>query len=397
MSSNNLREKSVFHFFRTIRFKLTLLYSLITFLFSAILVVSLNLYLNSYLTADPGSFRPPSIVQSYPNGNQVIISFNDLVREERERIREIRLEDLRQIQNLSLISLFPIAIISFILGYILSGRFLNPIAELSNQFQYLQTKDLGKTIPVEVEDEVGELIMSFNELSTRLNNSFTSQEQFVQDASHELKTPLTVIQTNLDTIVDDETASKQELQSAIALALKGMKDLRRLTENLLQLSGSENITFDKVDLNKLIVTRIDALKPYADTNRVIIKSELPNAPLNIAGDEFAIGSAVSNIIENAIKYSHHGKNPEVKVGLKKVNENAEITIADNGPGIPKEFQSKIFDRFYRIDKSRNHNNGGFGLGLAIAAKHIKTHQGDIKISSKAGETIFTIVLPIKHQ
>jgi len=393
----NLDLKNRFKFVKTIRFKLTLLYSVILFALSVILVFSLNLYLNAYLTSNPSLSPPPPMMIHYNDDSNTVIVFNDLKAEEQLRIKTIRLNDLQRIQTLSIIALFPVAVISFILGYIVSGGFLSPLTHLKNEFDNLQTKDLGKTIPVKIDDEVGRLVTSFNVLSLRLKNAFDTQERFVQDASHELKTPLTVIQTNLDTVADDPNASRAEMQEAMANALLGMKNLRKLTESLLQLSETEQMTDTPFDLGQLIKNQTDSLSELAKQMHVKLETFLPKIKVTVSGDDLALGRSLYNLIENAIKYSDSTKAPVVKVSMQQpsADKKVQVVIQDNGPGIPEEFQKKIFARFYRIDKSRSRQSGGFGLGLAIAKKIIKAHHGSIELTSKPGNTEFRVTLPLK--
>lgn len=395
-------------FFQTIRFKLTLLNSALFFIFFGTMILLLNVYMNRYLRADP-DFGPNRggmiMVQQYDDFPQ--FQFNQLQMEERARIQEIRLYDLRQIQVLSLFSLLPIALICFALGYIVSGKYLSPLGQLKSEIDLLKARSLGKTIPVEVEDEVGGLIMSFNDMSVRLKEAFSSQERFVQDAAHELKTPLTVIQTNLDTVLDDEKASPDELKLAINNALKGMKDLRNLTDYLLELSINRKILITKVNLNDLVKKQADSLKDYARKQQVGLATTLPREKILLEGDELALGRAMFNLIENAVKYSQPAAaatenpgtlakhmQPQVRVSLEKARNSAVFKVQDNGQGISAEDQRKIFDRFYRVDKSRNRKSGGFGLGLAIAKKVADEHHGKINVVSKPGNTVFTIELPL---
>jgi signal transduction histidine kinase len=318
--------------------------------------------------------------------------FNSLQIQERERIKAIRLNDLRQIQTLSAISLLPLAFVSFMLGYWMTGRFLKPINNLSDEIEKLSSEDLGKTIKVEVDDEVGNLIEKFNDLSIRLKDSFTAQEQFVQDASHELKTPLTIIQTNLDTVLDDQKATNAELRKSIENSLNGVKELRDLTKYLLDLSNHNKLSLEKTDINEILLQQVSALQGLAEKNNAEIKLVLSGKNFFAKVDRLAMSSAFYNIIENAIKYAK--ANPTiVNISLKKVQKKILVTIADNGVGIPVEYQAKIFERFYRIDKSRSKKNSGYGLGLAIAKKTVENHKGNLTLSSQPGDTRFIINLP----
>ena len=221
---------------RTIRFKLAFIYSVILFFLASGLVLSFNVYLNENLGRDPERH----IVRINPfaiSPKQLLDDFASLRVEEKQRIRDIRLNDLRKVQLMSLYSLLPLAVVSFGIGYYVSGQFLSPISRLKANIEKLQTKDLGVAISSDDDDEVGALIASFNDLSSRLQEAFHSQEQFVQNASHELRTPLTIIQTNLDTALDDPQISQEQLKTAVSQALVGVNQLKQLVNYLLQLTS----------------------------------------------------------------------------------------------------------------------------------------------------------------
>jgi signal transduction histidine kinase len=385
---------------KTIRFQLTLINSLIIFLFTGTLVLSFNVYANSYLNADP-VFRRIASLPAAPNlpANNTFTfvlpaKFEDLQMEERRRIREIRLNDLRQIQELSLLSLLPIALLSFVFGYFLAGKLLQPLHELKQEINKIEAEDLGHSIAVHAEDEVGEIIQSFNQMSQRLKTSFESQARFVQDAAHELRTPLTIMQTNLDTVLDDPDASKQELRDGMADALAAMQDARRLTNNLLELAEPAKIAKQAIDIDEIIAKQINSLRSLAESANVNIEFKPSKHKLTILGDSL-IERAIYNLIENAIKYSAQTPSANVSVSSYKQKDKAVIEVEDNGPGIALEHQSKIFDRFYRIDPSRNKQSGGFGLGLAIVKKVISEHNGTIALESEPGKTKFSVTIPLK--
>jgi signal transduction histidine kinase len=381
----------------TIRFKLTLLYSVIVFLVCGTLNLALNIYLNSYLQADPIFHGPIQIQTSQQSNPQFPNDFDSLQIEERTRIQEIRMNDLKQIQNLSILAMLPIAVISFLIGYIMSGRFLKPIDDLRRNIDTLSHTDLGQEIPVDVEDEVGKLVKSFNELSSRLKESFDSQERFVQDASHEIKTPLTIIQTNLDTILDDKNATTTELQQAMSKALLGVKSLKNLTNYLLDLTVSQQVPFSTINLSKLLETEKNKLSDVAKLNGVALQLKLLPKDIFIQAQQISLGQAISNIIDNAIKYRDQelpSGESKVNISLTKVKRSAVIEIWDNGIGIQDDSVNKVFDRFYRVDKSRNKKTGGFGLGLSITKKVIQEHRGKISVRSKKNNTVFTIIIPI---
>ena len=365
--------ESKIKFTKSLRFRLTLLYSAILFIFTATFVLAVNLYLNDYFNREPpempeqNTFHPP-------------IPFREMDEDQLFQIMEIRQNDLKRIQQISIISLAPISLASFGLGYLISGYFLSPLKELRKKLSELENNTLGKTIKVEEDDEIGELTKNFNEMSIRLKRSFDSQTQFVEDASHEIRTPLTIIQTNLDTI--------KKPNEQIKTALLGIKRLAHLTESLLTLTNTTNLPKAEKDIRTVIREQCDLLGAYAKKQYVKLEVVLPTKPVIRKINRDQLGRAIFNLIDNGIKYSSGVKLPRVVVTLSEKGDKAIISIKDNGLGIPKDKKVLVFNRFYRVDKSRSRRTGGFGLGLAITKKIIEEHSGKISFSSKKGRTEF---------
>ncbi len=378
-------------FFRTIRFKMAFLYSGILYLFAAGMVLTFNIFLGNNLRKNP----QPQQVQVVPfyshNGTIIFDDFEQLKIEERTRIKNIRLNDLRTVQKMSLISLIPLALLSFTAGYYISGKFLDPLDRLKKNLESLESKDLGIHFDSENEDEVGSLIHSFNDLSSRLRDAFHTQEQFVQNASHELRTPLTVIQTNLDTVLDNPTATKEEMTTAINQALGGVKQLKKLVNYLLELTALRQNNFKEVSLQSVIAEQIDITKQ--SNHSAIIKLQAnPKVKYNVLGDQQLLGRVVMNLLENAQKYTSDTTKP-ITVTLEKTKKTIIISVANFGEKISKESQTKLFDRFYQIDPSRSKKLGGYGLGLSIARKIIEEHRGKIFVTSESNINTFTVELP----
>jgi signal transduction histidine kinase len=373
-------------FTKSLRFRLTLLYSLILFIFTASFVLAINVYLNRYLRQDfelPNRPRYLAAVQENP-----ILEFSE---EQRKRIREIRLEDLRQIQRLSSLSLIPISLLSFAIGYYISGQFLYRLQYLQKRLAALDDKALGATVDIIEEDEIGQVAESFNRMSVRLKRSFDLQKQFVQDASHELRTPLAIVQTNLDSALH-EGATKAEMQEAMEQALTGMKRVTKLTENLLDLTLPDQLQKKETNLNQLVTEQVSALQGFATLSKVELATDITSRQIKRAADPLMLGRAISNLIENAIKYSKDVARPLVVVSLRQDQAKAVITVKDNGPGIPADLHDKIFERFYRVDKSRSRAGGGFGLGLSIARKIVEEHEGELGFVSSSEGSEFWIRL-----
>lgn len=386
MSLNDKIQKLIQHS-KSIRFRLTLIYSIVVFSFVGLILFGLNIYVHQTLHRDV-----PDILERVYIAKRGLKRVPIIGKEERERLEDIREDDLERIQQITLFSLVPIGIFSFVIGYQVSGMFLSPLDKLRIRIDDIKAHHLGDKIPVTNDDEIGRLIDSFNDMSLRLEKAFTQQTRFVQDASHELRTPLTVIQTNLESSLDDELATKEDINSSIKTALVGIKQLTKLTEELLELTSPNGIQKTRVDLVELIKNQTISLQKYAKQEGVSLNSESEEKKLVQTIKEARFKRAIMNLIENAIKYSKSVKDPKVTVKLRSTPKNIVIEVIDNGPGIPKEHQEKIFKRFYRIDKSRNKQSGGFGLGLAITKKIIEDHGGKITVVRKDEQTVFGIHL-----
>lgn len=370
-------------FYKTIRFRLTLIYSLIFFIFTSLFIIAFNIYLQAQIPA-----LDPDAEQRFPPRRQYLLEQLEL-----EQLRSIREKEYQEAQKYTLKAVAPLVLLSFGLGYYLSGVFLKPIDDLRIEIDKIKVDQLGKKIPKEADDEIGHLIDSFNDMSRRLQYAFECQSQFVQDASHEIKTPLAIIQTSLDTVLESKNPEKEELKDAMRSALDGMKQLNDLTSSLLELTSPENSQKEKIDLIDLARSQVIKLQKYAKNSGItmIFSSKLKNHEM--IASRYSLERAIFNLLENAIKYSEGVSAPTVELKIKKSSSGVNIAVIDNGSGIPKELRNKIFDRFYRVDKSRSRKKGGFGLGLAITKKIVEEHGGTISVDSERGRTEFTIWLP----
>lgn len=381
MSSDSLQ------FTKTLKFKLTIWYSLLLSVFSIILVLSINIWLNNYMrsnivTTNHGYWG--RMMEDRP-------AFRNLTEEQMELIMESRLADLNNIRIITLYSIAPLVLLSFAGGYSIASLGLRPLESLNEEMKNKSTENLGREIDFEDNgDEISQLIKSFNRMSRRLNKSFEAQKEFVENASHELKTPLAVIQANLDTALEDGDISKEELTELLKSSKENVKFMDRLTEDLLLLSVLEHkLSSEKVNLNTLLKSLVIESKNVMNGKKIDIKisDECPKCTLE--ANEVLLKRAFMNTLENAIKYSGASK---IDIKLSKNKKGViKVTIKDNGKGIPKEHLDRIFDRFYRVDKSRSRKTGGSGLGLSITKKVVERYGGSVKVHSKEGKgTTFTI-------
>jgi signal transduction histidine kinase len=242
-------------------------------------------------------------------------------------------------------------------------------------------------------DEISDLIDNFNQMISRLNTSFSSQRKFVENAAHELKTPLTIIQTNLDALSSGASLTKKERNEMVTATTEASEFMNSLIDDLLLLSLlNQDIPKERFSLNDLLKKTISQLAPLAADKSVSLEEKIPKKEYPVSGNEILIQRSIMNLIENAIKYSR--ANSKVRITLKQKVDDAVISVWDRAPKIPETEKRKIFERFYRIDKSRSRRTGGSGLGLSIAREIAEAHGGRITVRTGKKGNIFTLVLPI---
>ncbi len=365
----------------SIRLKLTLVFSLLTFVFGSSMLLALNLTLDNYLRRDIPPAQPGIRIINRP----LLVGEGELSENQRQRLREIRLADLRELQQFSALLLLPLTALSFSSGYLLSGRILKPIKDLSRQMNSISINMLGEEIPYKDRDEVGEVIASFNLMSKRLKLGFDEQSQFVQDAAHELRTPITILQAALETSLQDKKIDKADLLLAAQDALSATKRLAQLSEDLLDTTKPISLK-EKVDLAALLKRLIEINKSRIAAKKIHLELNLPGNRIWVAADSIRLERAISNVIDNAIKYCDKG----ILIKLLK----GKLEVANDGKSIPVQDREKIFDRFYRSQKRQEGN----GLGLSIARSIIEHHGGSIELGTAPNgySTCFSIVLPVAN-
>jgi two-component system, OmpR family, sensor kinase len=277
-------------------------------------------------------------------------------------------------------------------GWWISSRAIRPISEISSAATKISAGDLSQRISIsETESELGQLAAVLNSTFARLESAFAQQKQFASDAAHELRTPVSVILTQTQTALNRERAAADYKQT-IEACQRAAQRMRKLIGALLELArldaGQEQMKRLRFDFSKTVADCVELIRPLADEHGVKIFSEL--APLEITGDSERLAQVVTNLLTNAIQFNHDGG--EVRVKLESQNSLAVLTVNDTGQGIPAEDVPRVFERFYRADKSRS--SGNAGLGLAISKAIVEAHSGTIEVSSvENGGTIFTVHLP----
>src|SRR3972149_5721571 len=275
------------------------------------------------------------------------------------------------------------------------GRAFFPLEAITETVDQInRADDLSRRIPNqdETEDEVGSLVVSFNQTLERLESLFTSQQRFLADVSHELRTPLTVIKGNVDLMRRMKEADEESLSSIDQEAGR----LTRLVGGLLMLaqaeSGKLTLNFAPVELDLLLTEVFTEMQVLAGSKVHVHLNDIDQVMVN--GDRDRLKQVLLNLVANRIQYTPPGG--DVFLSMSRISDQARIIIRDSGPGIPAEDLPHIFDRFYRAEKSRTRSTTtGFGLGLSIAHWIVEHHGGQINVESKEGKgTTFVIWLGI---
>ena len=292
----------------------------------------------------------------------------------------------------SLITTVLIILLSSACTYFVSRRALKPLHNLSTKVEKIQAQNLSEPLEVpDSNDEISNLTLSFNEMLSRLNDAFTAQKQFSASAAHELRTPLAVMQTNLEVFYKKPEHAPQEYDRLFTMLQEQTGRLSHLAEILLDMTGLQTVErSDTISLAALTEEVFCDLDPIADKHQIrLIQAE---GDCTVTGSYILLYRAVYNLVENAIKYNRSSGSVTVSTHSA---ESAVLEVTDTGIGISPENQEKIFDPFYRVDKSRSRAMGGAGLGLALVSEIARQHNGQVKVtqSNEKGSTI-ALILPV---
>ena len=302
----------------------------------------------------------------------------------------------------SLLITVVVALFGGAVTYFISGRALKPLREFSETVEKVQIQNLTDyTIEETKIAELDRLRTSYNKMLLRLSESFEIQRQFTGNAAHELRTPLALIQAQLDLYHSTENdADLDAAQETIQMITEQNERLSKLVKTLLDMSELQTIMRnDKIELFGLIEEVLTDLEPLALEKGIALIQEPQDTTydkdisneLMLMGSDILIYRMLYNLVENAIKYNH--VNGKVIVSAKQTGNDIVITIADTGSGIDEAFREKIFEPFFRVDKSRSREIGGVGLGLAMVREIVRAHDGKIDVHQNAyGGTTFEVKL-----
>lgn len=280
-------------------------------------------------------------------------------------------------------------------GYFLARRAISPVDRMTETANRIEAKRLGQRIEVaNASDELGRLADTLNGMLDRLEKSFREMQRFTADASHELRTPISVIRTEAEVALN-QPVSDDEKQNLLSNVLEECERLTSITDQLLTLSredaGIAEFRGEPVDVGDLANDVAETMRPLADAKGLGL-AVATNGSVIVAGDADRLKQVVYNLLDNSIKYTP--QTGHVELAVTRAGSGIELTVRDTGVGISSEHLPHVFERFYRIDKARTRSEGGTGLGLSIVESIVVAHGGRVEIESQANEgTKITISLP----
>ena len=291
----------------------------------------------------------------------------------------------------SLIISALLALLGGVATYFISGHALRPIREFSDKIEKVQAQNLADSrIEENQVEELNQLSVSYNKMLERLSDAFEIQRQFTANAAHELRTPLALMQVQLDLYNSiRHPGSDEDTLQTIKMVTEQNDRLGKMVKTLLDMSELQTVgRDDKIIVDALVDEVLADLEPLAQEKNIKLIGKCEN--ITMVGSDILIYRLVYNLVENAIKYNHTGG--QVTVTADRKEKQVHLSVADTGNGIPEELRERVFEPFFRVDKSRSRALGGVGLGLALVHEIVRVHDGSITVrSNPSGGTIFDVM------
>ena len=294
-------------------------------------------------------------------------------------------------------SLLISAILAFIGGvvtYFISGHALKPIREFSDKIEEVQAQNLAASrIEENKVKELNQLSVSYNKMLERLSDAFEIQRQFTANAAHELRTPLSLMQVQHDLYNSTRHPDNDaDTLQTIKMVTEQNGRLSKMVKTLLDMSELQTVgRDDEIMVDALVDEVLADLDPLAQEKNIKLTGKCKN--ITMVGSDILIYRLVYNLVENAIKYNHSGG--QVTVTAYRKEKHVYLSVEDTGNGIPEELRERVFEPFFRVDKSRSRELGGVGLGLALVREIVRVHDGSIAVrSNPSGGTVFDVILPL---
>ena len=292
----------------------------------------------------------------------------------------------------SLIISAVLALLGGVATYFISGHALRPIREFSDKIEKVQAQNLADSrIEENQVKELNQLSVSYNRMLERLSDAFEIQRQFTANAAHELRTPLALMQVQLDLYHSNSHPDNDaDTVQMIKMVTEQNDRLNKMVKTLLDMSELQTVgRDDEIILDALVDEVLEDLEPLAEGKNIRLIGKCKD--ITMVGSDILIYRLVYNLVENAIKYNHSGG--QVTVTADRKEKHVYLSVEDTGAGIPEELKERVFEPFFRVDKSRSRELGGVGLGLALVREIVRVHDGSIAVKSNpSGGTIFEVVL-----
>ena len=287
-----------------------------------------------------------------------------------------------------------LALIGGVVTYFISGHALRPIREFSDKIEEVQAQNLADSrIEENKVKELNQLSVSYNKMLERLSDAFEIQRQFTANAAHELRTPLSLMQVQLDLYNSTRHPDNDaDTLQTIKMVTEQNGRLSKMVKTLLDMSELQTVgQDDKIMVDALVDEVLADLDPLAQEKNIKLTGKCNN--ITMVGSDILIYRLVYNLVENAIKYNHSGG--QVTVTAYRKEKHVYLSVEDTGNGIPEELRERVFEPFFRVDKSRSRELGGVGLGLALVREIVRVHDGSITVrSNPSGGTVFDVILPL---
>mgnify|MGYP000490081513 FL=1 len=292
----------------------------------------------------------------------------------------------------SLIISAVLALLGGVATYFISGHALRPLREFSDKIEKVQAQNLADSrIEENQVKELNQLSVSYNRMMERLSAAFEIQRQFTANAAHELRTPLALMQVQLDLYHSNRHPDNDaDTVQMIQMVTEQNDRLSKMVKTLLDMSELQTVgRDDEIILDALVDEVLEDLEPLAEGKNIRLIAKCKD--ITMVGSDILIYRLVYNLVENAIKYNHSGG--QVTVTADRKEKQVYLSVEDTGTGIPEELKERVFEPFFRVDKSRSRELGGVGLGLALVREIVRVHDGSITVKSNpSGGTIFEVVL-----
>ena len=287
-----------------------------------------------------------------------------------------------------------LALIGGVVTYFIRGHAHRPIREFSDKIEEVQAQNLAASrIEENKVKELNQLSVSYNKMLERLSDAFEIQRQFTANAAHELRTPLSLMQVQLDLYNSTRHPDNDaDTLQTIKMVTEQNGRLSKMVKTLLDMSELQTVgRDDEIMVDALVDEVLADLDPLAQEKNIKLTGKCKN--ITMVGSDILIYRLVYNLVENAIKYNHSGG--QVTVTAYRKEKHVYLSVEDTGNGIPEELRERVFEPFFRVDKSRSRELGGVGLGLALVREIVRVHDGSITVrSNPSGGTVFDVILPL---